>query len=110
GSAGVPPAGTRELIPRIPPVQKERGRTLLRPLMRTTSNPVSLLMRCRSFTPYFTHDHLHFCIAMTSLQYPNPCPLHVPSYGYTASMGVLQENASAQASIKSEIMKTPSVQ
>jgi len=26
---------------------------------------ISFLMRRRSFTPYFTHGNLHFCIAMT---------------------------------------------
>jgi hypothetical protein len=34
-------------------------------LMRTTTNPFIIRLRRRSFTPYFTHDNLHFCIPMT---------------------------------------------
>src|SRR5882724_12502306 len=41
-------------------------------------------MRRSSYSPYFTHGNLHFCISMTCLQYPIPCPPHVTITGYTA--------------------------
>jgi hypothetical protein len=46
-------------------VQKERGRTLLRPLMRTTSNPFITFDAAPQFNALLHTRNLHFCIAMT---------------------------------------------